>query len=231
MVKKDLIDELLYKYGESAFEKKYNDDIENYTNKMEEENIKMSLSFDEFWNGFNNKNIIKKKRRKNIAFAIVASLIFAFIVIGPSNVATFSKEMIQKLVVISNDKIFITFEEAGNYEFQYTIPNYVPENYEIVDTFKEDKFYVINYSNGNEKENINYGISSVEGTGINNDGENAKMHTIKIEGVEVIVIETPRRNTLDCAIDSQIYSLTSTLETEELIKMMESILKQHKEER
>ncbi|MDL2311074.1 DUF4367 domain-containing protein [Peptostreptococcaceae bacterium OttesenSCG-928-C18] len=229
MTKNTLIDDLLYKYAEVSFNKKYDAEIESYSTKMTTENSEMSLSFEEFWNRFNNKTIVKKKKRRRVIYAIVASLVIAFVAIGPSNVITFAREVIQKIIKISEDKVFIEFEETGSYEIQYTNPSYVPKSHKIENVFENEHIYSIDYSNGNEEENISYSVFPIKGTGINNDGEKARLSTVYIEGVEVIVTENFRRTSVDCAIDSQIYSLVSTIEKEELLKMMENILKQHME--
>ncbi len=228
MISKDSIDKLLYKYAENSLEDLYDHQINQYLINIEQENLTMKTSFNEFWknkDNFKKKNIIKQKKIKKIISIIAASLIFAIILIGPSKIATYANEIFTTIKTKLSDRTIIEYDIDENLHVLNIKPTYIPNGYSIIDEYEDIYSFALTYSNGNPENDIFYeNFPPSNGTTLSLDTENSKTYSRNINGLKIDCIENDKMNTVYYETDNQIYTIAGKINIEELFKMLESVI-------
>lgn len=233
MTKKDSIDKLLYQYAEKAFDEKFDKKIEYYTEKIEEENIQMDVSFKEFWQNkdkYKNISTIKRKRKNKFALIIVASLIVAVIIIGPNNVATYADYIYQKIISVFKEGTNIKYKDDFSEEKAFVVQKlkYIPNGFELVEESNLNETpteYDAYYVNEKTEEQIHYIQRIISKDSINLDTENAITYERKIDNKNTTIVEKEDFNTILCEFDGYLYLLDGNIELDELEEVFTSILK------
>ncbi|QQK08958.1 DUF4367 domain-containing protein [Miniphocaeibacter halophilus] len=230
MNKKDSLDSLLYQYAEKALDDKYESEIDHYLNKLEEENLSMDISFKEFWENrskYENSPTIIRKKRKKLALTLVASLIFAVILIGPSRVATYADYIYNKIVTVFKEGTNINYkDDFSSKKFIVQKLNYIPEGFELVEenNIKEiPREYDAYYINKKTEKHISYIQRIVSKDSVTLDTEDAKTYEKKIDDKKAFIIEKGDFNTILVEYNNYIYLLDGNIPLEELEKMFISI--------
>lgn len=233
MTKKDSIDKLLYQYGEKAFEKKYDTEIEKYEEEMEKENIKMDISFEEFWENKDKvkKTINKKKKRKSKVFSIIAaSLIIGVIIVGPSNVVTYADYIYHKIIDVFKEGTNIKYKDDFSKKEDFIIQKlqYIPDDFELIEESnvrETPNEYYSYYTSKTTEDHILYNQSLIKKDSITLDTENAKTYEKRIDDKKVFVVEKDGFNTFLSEDNQYIYLLEGNVDVEELERMFISIFK------
>lgn len=230
MIKKDSIDNLLYQYAEKSLENKYNKEINESEKEIEFKNINMDMSFNDFWKKLNkNKTTIRRKKRKKVITAIVASLVFAVIVIGPNNIVTYADILYKKIIDVFKEGTNIKYIEdlSKNTDMKLQKIKYIPKGFYLEDEYKDisegQLYYDALYLDENTDNFFNYHLSNIDNNNITLDTENAKTYEKRIDGKKAFIVEKKENIIILVEYDNYVYLLDGNIDLETLEKVFKSI--------
>lgn len=220
MNKIEITDELLYEVVPKT-EKYLLDQLPT----EKELNHIFSKTFEEKMKKFLKKNsdkyFIKSFKKIAVTFLIISSIILTTVMsVEALRVKMFKviKEIYKELTSIS----FIVDNDDSNIDFIVMKPEYIPKGFDKIDTEKLYTMIFITYKNEGGEEIIYKQNKITNGTSII-DTENAEIENIVINGYKGQIVYKNETNHLIWLDNEYLYSIRSTIEKEELIKIAESI--------
>ena len=169
----------------------------------------------------NNRHFINSFKKIAAIFLIIASIILTTVMsVEALRVKMFKiiKEIFKELTSIS----FIVDNDNANLDFTVMESKYIPKGFEKIDTEVLYTMTFITYKNEDGEEIIYKQSKITNGTSII-DTENAEIEDMLINGYKGQLILKNGTGNLIWFDDEYFYSIRSTIEKEELIKMAESI--------
>lgn len=167
------------------------------------------------------KYFIKSFKKIAVTFLIISSIILTTVMSVEAlraKIFKVIKEIYKELTSIS----FIVDNDDSNIDFIVMEAEYIPKGFDKIDTEKLYTMIFITYKNEDGEEIIYKQNKITNGTSII-DTENAEIENIVINGYKGQIVYKNETNHLIWLDNEYLYSIRSTIEKEELIKMAESI--------
>lgn len=167
------------------------------------------------------KYFMKSFKKIAVTFLIISSIILTTVMSVEAlraKIFKVIKEIYKELTSIS----FIVDNDDSNIDFIVMEPEYIPKGFDKIDTEKLYSMIFITYKNEAGEEIIYKQNKITNGTSII-DTENAEIENIVINGYKGQIVYKNETNHLIWLDNEYLYSIRSTIEKEELIKMAESI--------